>query len=85
MPIGMDANRSCTIHSLTHALIHNQTISHVLTPHREFVTGEQELKKMPKDVQNMFTLVQEKDFRVDISSTEIRKRQEQQQGQPNES
>jgi hypothetical protein len=38
-----------------------------------FVTGEDELSTLPKDVQRIFTLVTEKDFRVDISSTEIRR------------
>jgi hypothetical protein len=38
----------------------------------KFVTGEQELKHLPADVVDMFTMIQEKDFRVDISSTELR-------------
>jgi nicotinic acid mononucleotide adenylyltransferase len=36
-----------------------------------FVTGEEELESLPKDAQEMFTLMPE--FRVDISSTELRK------------
>jgi nicotinic acid mononucleotide adenylyltransferase len=42
----------------------------------KFVSGEDEVKLLPKDVQQMFTLVMEDDFRVDISSTELRKRRE---------
>ena len=42
----------------------------------KFVSGEDEVKGLPKDVQQMFTLVTEEDFRVDISSSEIRKRRE---------
>jgi hypothetical protein len=42
------------------------------------VTGQEELSDLPADVQEMFTLVQEKDFRVDLSSTELRKQAEQQ-------
>lgn len=42
----------------------------------KFVSGEDEVKVLPKDVQQMFTLVTEEDFRVDISSSEIRKRRE---------
>jgi hypothetical protein len=45
---------------------------------RTFVTGQEELSDLPADVQEMFTLVQEKDFRVDLSSTELRKQAEQQ-------
>jgi hypothetical protein len=40
----------------------------------KFVSGEDELKLMPKDVRQMFTLVMEEAFRVDVSSSEIRKR-----------
>lgn len=46
---------------------------------RVFVSGENEISRMPKDVQSMFTIVQEKDFRVDISSSEIREKQQQQE------
>uniref|UniRef100_A0A7S1GM38 Uncharacterized protein n=1 Tax=Cyclophora tenuis TaxID=216820 RepID=A0A7S1GM38_CYCTE len=42
-----------------------------------FVSGEEHVRSLPKDVQSMFTIVQEKDFRVDISSSEIRKRQQE--------
>lgn len=37
----------------------------------KFVTGEEELESLPKDAQDMFTLMPE--FRVDISSTELRR------------
>mmetsp|Transcript_13295 Transcript_13295/g.19907 ORF Transcript_13295/g.19907 Transcript_13295/m.19907 type:complete len:606 (-) Transcript_13295:800-2617(-) len=37
-----------------------------------FVTGEEELEGLPDDVQNMFTIIREEDFRVDISSSELR-------------
>jgi nicotinic acid mononucleotide adenylyltransferase len=37
----------------------------------KFVTGQEELADLPRDVQDMFSLVN--DFRVDISSTELRK------------
>jgi hypothetical protein len=36
------------------------------------VTGANELSEMPEDIQNCFTLVREEDFRLDLSSTEIR-------------
>jgi len=39
-----------------------------------FITGEEELTSLPADVRDMFTIVQEEDFRLDISSTELRKR-----------
>jgi len=39
-----------------------------------FVTGEDELINLPPDVREMFTIVQEEDFRLDISSTELRAR-----------
>jgi nicotinic acid mononucleotide adenylyltransferase len=38
----------------------------------QFVTGEEELEGLPEDIQNMFTIIREDDFRVDISSTELR-------------
>ena len=40
----------------------------------KFVTGEEELTSLPADVQKMFTIIQEEDFRFDLSSTELRKR-----------
>ena len=39
---------------------------------RRFVEGSKELLRLPQDIQSMFTIIEEKDFRVDISSTEIR-------------
>lgn len=40
----------------------------------KFVTGKEELDGLPPDVKDMFTIIQEEDFRVDISSTELRKK-----------
>jgi hypothetical protein len=42
------------------------------TSKQKFVTGEEELKGLPHDIQNMFLLLDESDFRVDVSSTELR-------------
>eukprot|EP00581_Thalassiosira_minuscula_P016486 CAMPEP_0183718428 /NCGR_PEP_ID=MMETSP0737-20130205/11687_1 /TAXON_ID=385413 /ORGANISM="Thalassiosira miniscula, Strain CCMP1093" /LENGTH=617 /DNA_ID=CAMNT_0025947983 /DNA_START=636 /DNA_END=2489 /DNA_ORIENTATION=- len=41
-----------------------------------FVNGEEEVKSLPLDIQEMFTLLMEEEFRLDISSTELRKRLE---------
>eukprot|EP00521_Asterionellopsis_glacialis_P012834 CAMPEP_0195308164 /NCGR_PEP_ID=MMETSP0707-20130614/38083_1 /TAXON_ID=33640 /ORGANISM="Asterionellopsis glacialis, Strain CCMP134" /LENGTH=356 /DNA_ID=CAMNT_0040372423 /DNA_START=863 /DNA_END=1933 /DNA_ORIENTATION=- len=49
-----------------------------------FVTGEEDLRKLPQDIQDMFVLIREEDFRVDISSTELRQQQQQQQQQEQE-
>lgn len=46
---------------------------------QKFVTGEEDVAALPKDVQRIFTLVTEEDFRVDISSSEIRKRDAEKQ------
>jgi nicotinic acid mononucleotide adenylyltransferase len=40
-----------------------------------FVSGEEQIQAMPEDIQNMFTLLSEEEFRMDISSTEIRNKQ----------
>ena len=40
----------------------------------KFVTGEEALTSLPTDVQEIFTIIQEEDFRLDLSSTELRKR-----------
>ena len=42
-----------------------------------FVSGREELTGLPEDVKAMFTIIEEEDFRVDISSTEIRKQEEE--------
>ncbi|KAL7467563.1 hypothetical protein ACHAXS_007807 [Conticribra weissflogii] len=42
----------------------------------KFVSGEEELFSLPSNIQNMFTILREEDFRVDISSTELRKKVE---------
>jgi len=39
-----------------------------------FVNGEEEAESLPPDVRQMFTLLNEEEFRLDISSTELRKR-----------
>jgi hypothetical protein len=41
-----------------------------------FVTGQNELEGLPSDMQEMFLLLDESDFRVDVSSTELRAQQE---------
>ena len=40
-----------------------------------FINGEEEVRSLPKDIQQMFTLLSEDEFRLDISSTELRKQQ----------
>ncbi|KAL7533426.1 hypothetical protein ACHAXR_005230 [Thalassiosira sp. AJA248-18] len=42
----------------------------------KFVNGKKEVKSLPPGVQDMFTLLTEEEFRLDISSTELRKRRE---------
>lgn len=37
-----------------------------------FVTGKEEIKDLPEGLQQMFTIIGEEEFRVDISSTQIR-------------
>ena len=39
----------------------------------KFINGEEEVKSLPLHVQEMFTLLSEEEFRLDVSSTEIRK------------
>jgi len=48
------------------------------TDKETFVTGREDLERLPSDIQDMFVLLEESDFRVDISSTELRAQQEQQ-------
>lgn len=38
------------------------------------MNGKEEVNTLPADVQEMFTLLSEDEFRLDISSTELRKR-----------
>eukprot|EP00578_Thalassiosira_sp_NH16_P006191 CAMPEP_0181119148 /NCGR_PEP_ID=MMETSP1071-20121207/23454_1 /TAXON_ID=35127 /ORGANISM="Thalassiosira sp., Strain NH16" /LENGTH=835 /DNA_ID=CAMNT_0023203689 /DNA_START=164 /DNA_END=2673 /DNA_ORIENTATION=- len=45
----------------------------------KFVNGKEEVKSLPSKVQEMFTLLTEDEFRLDISSTELRKQVEQKQ------
>lgn len=40
----------------------------------KFINGEEEVKSLPMHVQEMFTLLTEEEFRLDVSSTEIRKK-----------
>ncbi len=44
-----------------------------------FVNGEIEVTSLPPEIQVMFTLLSEDEFRMDISSTELRKRSEHKQ------
>ena len=37
-----------------------------------FVNGDEEVKSLPPNVQQMFTLLTEEEFRLDISSKELR-------------
>jgi hypothetical protein len=39
----------------------------------KFINGEEEVKSLPLHVREMFTLLSEEEFRLDVSSTEIRK------------
>jgi len=45
---------------------------------KKFINGEEEVKSLPVHVQEMFTLLTEDEFRLDVSSTEIRKQMEEQ-------
>jgi hypothetical protein len=42
---------------------------------KKFINGKEEVKSLPSNVQEMFTLLTEEEFRLDVSSTEIRKKQ----------
>ncbi|KAL7579970.1 hypothetical protein ACA910_004965 [Epithemia clementina (nom. ined.)] len=44
------------------------------TEHPAFVSGQEDVAKLPKDLKSKFVLLDENDFRVDISSTELRRR-----------
>ncbi len=41
---------------------------------KKFINGEEEVKSLPMHLQEMFTLLSEEEFRLDVSSTEIRKK-----------
>lgn len=43
----------------------------------QFLTGREELGDLPQALKEKFTIIEEQEFRVDISSTEIRKQQEE--------
>jgi len=45
-------------------------------PQPRFVSGRDELFDLPEDVSSMFTVMEESEFRVDLSSSEIRKQQQ---------
>jgi len=45
---------------------------------KKFINGEGEVKSLPGHVQEIFTLLTEDEFRLDVSSTEIRKQMEEQ-------
>ena len=46
---------------------------------KKFINGEEEVKSLPMQIQEMFTLLTEEEFRLDVSSTEIRKKMEEQE------
>lgn len=59
--------------SMRMILILFSTVSFFFTVQKsDFMTGEEELMGLPSDVQEMFVLVPEEEFRMDISSTELR-------------
>merc|ERR1719162_121732 len=41
-----------------------------------FITGQEEIQNLPKDIRDMFHILDENDFRVDLSSTVIRAKEE---------
>ena len=41
----------------------------------QFITGKDELSGLPEDLKKKFTIIEEQEFRVDISSTEIRQKE----------
>lgn len=41
-----------------------------------FLSGREQIESLPADLQTKFMVIQEEDFRVDISSTELRRRQQ---------
>jgi len=53
-------------------------------PQPRFVSGRDELTDLPEDIASMFTVMEESEFRVDLSSSEIRKQQQQQQEEEQE-
>jgi nicotinic acid mononucleotide adenylyltransferase/nicotinamide mononucleotide (NMN) deamidase PncC len=42
----------------------------------QFITGKEELSGLPQNLKDKFSIIEEQEFRVDISSTEIRQREE---------
>ena len=53
-------------------------------PQPRFVSGRDELTDLPEAIASMFTVMEESEFRVDLSSSEIRKQQQQQQEEEQE-
>jgi len=41
----------------------------------QFITGKDELSNLPQELKDKFTIIEEEEFRVDISSTEIRQKE----------
>lgn len=44
------------------------------TTTNSFISGNEQLALLPQDLQEHFTLLNEDEFRIDISSTELRKK-----------
>jgi nicotinic acid mononucleotide adenylyltransferase len=59
-----------------HFIVGGRLEQNVETDQPRFVSGEEELSSLPHDFANdMFTIMRESEFRVDISSSEIRRKQ----------
>ena len=46
---------------------------------KKFINGKELIDTLPHDLKDMFIFLDENDFRVDVSSTEIRKQQQHDQ------
>ncbi len=42
----------------------------------QFITGREELSGLPEELKSKFTIIEEQEFRIDISSTELRQKEE---------
>jgi len=49
-----------------------------------FVSGQEELEGLPDEVASMFVIMEESEFRVDLSSSQIRRKEEQEQRKEND-
>jgi hypothetical protein len=59
-----------------HFIVGGRLEQNVDTDRPKFVSGQEELALLPQDfVKDMFTIMEESEFRVDISSSEIRRKQ----------